>query len=993
MSTFRAVYPELQDDEYKTLITPLDEWDGGLLDLLTGIPTRADHEDWVLAEEGYPFQRIIRSFAVEALDAFPVAAASLAFGNLAEPVLTLLTRLETRLSNLLARSLTAGINNAREKGLLIGDSSAARYASFEDRCITMGVSEASNLPFELLTTYRQRVVDGELRFLTELCGRVQQDRKAIAKRFGIATDVALVDYGLSGGDTHNHGRSVTLLLFENGRRLVYKPRDISCEAAYEDIADRMNDAYGTNLTAAVTLPFDDYGYVEFVETIDPAHDLAEFFKRCGELGAVLYLLNSRDMHFENIVASPRGPVPVDLETIMHPTRIHVGPIEEAPNSAHELMQRSVATLGLLPLVLGSLNGPGHIDLGFLGDDNEGVSPLRSLMFDKPFTDEMSLKLEHAEVASRDSVISGVEEAVVVGLGEGMADAFERVLRAIHEKPEAWNEILDLCCTDVTIRYIHNPTMVYERMHRLTASAQALCRPDYVVALLKRLALLSGESDPRIAVSEMFQIAERDVPYFIVDSDSRALLDGDRRPVGPEFQRSPIEEARTVLARLNETTIERETDAIRLAFVARFPDNALGEKTADAPQLTDAETEAELRALAHRTADELADEVLADRFDHLPKTWIGPLVSTIPDRPWSMGVLGYDLYTGRVGPALALLLAGDVLGCERFWAVGSEILDASAQIVLEETYEDRSLAQVGYGAFTGLGGLAFVLDGAGRRFNRDEWRLAAQRVGQIMAEQVFSEDPATAALDVISGICGVALTLCSLPGEEPESWCGDLGQVIAQRVLAGADQGANELLRQSGFAHGTAGALYTLCAIAERLGNAPGPIDQAIRMLDEHLDTFFVEGDQRWASNDGPEHTFSTGWCHGAGGIALALAAIAKFMKTEASQTRLEKAGVALIEDGFGRNLTWCHGDLGNHDALMQIEAAYEPARVARRKAERQWLFPENLERGMHDPRSRYAYANAALVGSSGVLLHVLNRLDRTLCVSPTRLSFGTESEI
>ena len=88
--------------------------------------------------------------------------------------------------------------------------------------------------------------------------------------------------------------------------------------------------------------------------------------------------------------------------------------------------------------------------------------------------------------------------------------------------------------------------------------------------------------------------------------------------------------------------------------------------------------------------------------------------------------------------------------------------------------------------------------------------------------------------------------------------------------------------------------------------------------------------------------------------------------------RLTQFADALLADGFGRNLTHCHGDLGNWDLLRVVDDALGGGGYADRA--RPKISAQRITDGLQNPASRYSTSNALMVGSSGVLLHLVQRL-------------------
>ncbi|MGW3986216.1 type 2 lanthipeptide synthetase LanM family protein [Streptomyces sp. NPDC004830] len=1016
MTTPAPYYPEFDSAEVEETIAPLAQYDDEILAVLrdgpghrapspSGAGDRPSVAQWLNDPERYPFQHVVRSVALPVADTGLPALLAVNPGAPDALLLQLLDRAEVRLRHVLTRPLVAAVNHAREQGVLRGDTPQERYRYFVREACRTSFEDVSGLSFPVLRDVVRVVLRNEAAAIAELCTRLTQDRAALAGAFGIDAADPLVSFGASEGDTHHHGRSVSVLTFGSGRRLVYKPRDVSCEAAYTTIAQELNDRLGTRLVWADVLERDGYGYVEFIDAEDVSDMSARFMEDSGELAAVLYLLNARDMHFENILPTRRGPLPIDLETILHPERVHTGPTPEAPGNAYAVIGQSVYGIGILPLVMAGKGGDGgHVDLGFLGDKGRGASPFKSMQFDEPFTDRVRLAFRSAPVEERHTVVGSLTEDETHELGRRMADGFSRVFRAVMADPDGWTSLLRKAAAGIRVRYVHNPTVLYSQTLRMVSGPHALDSTGPFLALLKRIAIASKTSDRHIVRSELRQLAERDVPYFTVAATGTALTDGAGTEVGARFARSPLDQALMKSARLTEFELGEQLRLLHSAFASRFPDNHLTPSrgtVAAAPAAGSSGPPADgaagpaaltgpaaLAGLAVDLCDRLVATSRPDRFAHLPRTWIGPLASAQTDRPWPPGVLGYDLYTGRTGPALALAAAGRVLDVAAYRDLAAQIFSTTADILAGHRYETRSVRQAGYGGYTGLAGILFGLSAAGRVLGQDDWTRAAGGAVPLLLEQIREQPPAELPLDVIGGLAGVLSCVTAVGGPHTASATDLLASLLVDGLRTDGP-GARGVLSQSGFAHGVSGVLHALCRALPRLSpDRRREVEPVLEQLVARLGDFYDADEGNWFSSTTGPRSFSTGWCHGATGIALALTAYHGVSGDETSAALRDRAVAGTLRHGFGRNLTWCHGDLGNHGALAALarDAGDSGLRAELEAIERRWLQPDVFLRKTDDARSRYAHTNSLMVGTSGIVLHLVNRLDPAVRVCPVTLT-------
>ena len=125
--------------------------------------------------------------------------------------------------------------------------------------------------------------------------------------------------GLS--DPHRGGRQVFAVTFANGRRLIYKPKDMGIDVAYNALLTWLNAA-GAPITLRPLLVLDrqTHGWVECADPAPCADRAAvtRYYHRAGALMCLVHLLQGSDCHAENLIAAGEDPVLVDCETLLDP---------------------------------------------------------------------------------------------------------------------------------------------------------------------------------------------------------------------------------------------------------------------------------------------------------------------------------------------------------------------------------------------------------------------------------------------------------------------------------------------------------------------------------------------------------------------------------------------------------------------------------------------------------------------------------------------------
>ncbi len=145
------------------------------------------------------------------------------------------------------------------------------------------------------------------------------------------------------------------MTFEDGARVVYKPKDLRLDVAWHDLVERLNRAEPPVALKAVARH---RARRLWLDRVHRTHRLRRsatacerFFRRAGAWLALLHCFAATDMHQENMIAAGDHPVPIDLETILQPSAEEhkvQEPEGEAFDAAMEIVGNSVMTVGLLP---------------------------------------------------------------------------------------------------------------------------------------------------------------------------------------------------------------------------------------------------------------------------------------------------------------------------------------------------------------------------------------------------------------------------------------------------------------------------------------------------------------------------------------------------------------------------------------------------------------------------------------------------------------------
>ncbi|MCL8496663.1 DUF4135 domain-containing protein, partial [Apilactobacillus sp. F1] len=108
-------------------------------------------------------------------------------------------------------------------------------------------------------------------------------------------------------------------------------------------------------------------------------------------------------HYSNILWTHKGPLPIDLETLFHPSRNRSG-IPESSNSAYDSLEKSVYGTGVLPISISDKNKSGSVDVGFTGiRDKNSVSPFKTFELINGFNSNIKDVWHNSATVSEDLI--------------------------------------------------------------------------------------------------------------------------------------------------------------------------------------------------------------------------------------------------------------------------------------------------------------------------------------------------------------------------------------------------------------------------------------------------------------------------------------------------------------------------------------------------------------------------------------------------------------
>jgi type 2 lantibiotic biosynthesis protein LanM len=808
------------------------------------------------------------------------------------------------------------LNVARIKGLLAGSSPEERFQRF---CEMLRQPETRQTIVREYPVLFRSLLTSTLNWVessVELLERLSTDWNLIREKFAPGCGPCMLTAISTGaGDAHRGGRTVTILEFSSGLKIVYKPRSLSLDVHFGEFLEWVNEhGFEPRFRIVNVINRGNYGWSEFVasQQCSSSEEMKRFYRRLGGYLALFHSFRATDIHYENLIAAGEFPIPIDLETLFHPD------VDEKEDPAAEIWQSSVMRVLLLPRrVLGSETQEG-IDTSGLGAKSGQYYPAgMALSVEGRGTDEMHLvagKGVRIEDSHNQPQQNGQKARIEYYL-EPIVRGFEAVYRLLSENREELLRplgVLERFAED-EVRFIGRDTRAYSWL------LSKAFHPDMLRDAIDRDQMFDGLWLRAVAIpllgrlipAEAKDLHSRDVPVFISHPKSRDLWTSCGVRIPEVFEQTALERVHTGIHRLGEEDLALQSKFIHDSIISAGEqiDFAIATRNSRFSESQDA------MELARAIGGALCREVI-ERDSYA--NWIGLTPVGPREIAWSMQPLTADFYSGLSGCAFFLAYLGALTGQPSY----SKIARKSITLALRHL-ERRKTGRLG--GYMELGGIAYTLAHLAVLWGDDSLLKQANTLAAEI-EPLIKTDRT---LDVLAGSAGCISVLEVLNAVNPNDrlleiavGCGErlLQQQLPQSVGAAWKTAIESSQPLTGFSHGAAGMAWALLKLARWSGDSRFR-HGAETAIEYERSTFMSEvsnwPDYRsWEGRDPCDVRYMVAWCHGAPGIGLARIDSLSYTDDPKIREEIRIALNATAKANFGENHCLCHGDLGNLDILL-----------------------------------------------------------------------------
>ncbi|MBR6404369.1 MAG: type 2 lantipeptide synthetase LanM [Eubacterium sp.] len=769
-----------------------------------------------------------------------------------------------------------------------------------------------------------------LEYVNEILKNTNAEIKSIAAEFNWDKSFGKIrTIQLGTGDTHNNGRTVAAISFEDGKKLMYKPHSLRMEESYGEFVDWLREKTKGEIDQDYCRVYraKNVGWTEFIENTEclSEEEVKDYYRKMGELLCILYTFSAKDFHCENIIARGKYPIPIDMETLIqmqHSSR----------NSEHtsveeticDFLEKSVYTTALLPSVLHNFNTDESMEVGGISSGRKRISPFKAKVVEYSEGDKLSVKNVNKEIPLNQNLpVYKGEKIGVVGYFSEVKNSFEKTYRWILEHKEEYIKKVIEIFGGVECRVIFKTTNNYTQLLATSYHPSFLHNKIDREVYFHRIGLLYDEKEDMGTLyrDEIKSMMNGDVPAYFMMSDDTTVYNMDHSVVYTGSSKTPLEDIEEKINNMSLEDMERQISLIYLTFDGCKIPTDVNEKSKLSGISCGTIQKEEVLAAAKRIADKTIERAFNENINgHKLISWLGFM--GMGENGFGILPVGWDVYKGNCGIALYLLRLAETTGDKRYLEYGKDILKTVEKTLNEA--DNNALKLMGIGAFTGFNGYIYTVCKCAEL----GWLEAAEIEARMpiveklinYMEEAETENERLDVLSGLSGVLGVFVTLheCIINPKLRGFKVSDESVIKVIAKLSDAllcrltyfDNGRATWFENGdiGYVHGNAGIMAQLARAAQYIKNEKiyKAIDASLRYEREGR---YDKDNERWILRDGVHYM---SWCNGIAGILIAKMIMSKAIgKTEQFEDEIRRLAYQLKNVGFGITHCLCHGDMGS----------------------------------------------------------------------------------
>ena len=845
-------------------------------------------------------------------------------------------QLAHRLQKLCIRTLIVEIHDYDDRGDLKGKDPKEKYEYFCKEIIKKEeVIQKILVRYTVLFQCIEEAVKNMAAFYADIIECFQKDRQAIQQMFCQGKEVRSI-HGIKGGfsDVHNKGRCVVRVLLDNGVEILYKPRSMDNEKRYAEMLKWLDRETGISQYDYAILSYSDHSWCSIVgyASCDSQKELEDYYQRIGVHLFLTYLLGTKDLHCENIIAFGSYPVLIDLETLTN-IRYNRNRVTANDELFYQLSQ-SVLYTGILPFYHWNQEGKG-VNSSVISGTVGQQYPFKVPVIIHGGTSDMRIAYRYAESVKNQNLatIRGEFREPLLYM-ENLQKGFRAAYFAVMKKKEEFRILLRRL-KGLKCRYLLADTQRYSMVLSGSYHPELLKSQAERERFLYSMEKGRKKDEKEIVDREVKALSGGDIPYFYYNMNAKDLSDSYGGRIKDYFMCKPIDLLYHKLEELCEEDMGKQCGYIELALemttdrTEQFMNGVYRSKEYNVLKRDKVEKTARLKQNIEILTEHVLRNATWNR-EHNEVSWYTVQFSNESRKSWSVCPMNMYLYDGLAG---MLLLMYSLKRKDR----RAEIADIYENLKKRLfQYTDSGLKSLEHlqtrntGIYEGEGSVIYTYlllyqEGAG-----EEYLDYAQRHVRIIAQLIKGD----AKYDLLNGNAGAVQALLMLYEIIPDKTYLEIAESAADMLEKAAEKqewGIGWITEEgmspmAGAAHGNGGILMAFLYLWHL--TSKDKYEQLAEKIWLYEESLYNPEINNWMDvRLGKQKIDDIGamaWCHGAPGILYSRMKCYKYVKDQKWKERLGKdvcrAYKKLKE--YWRRDSWClcHGICGN---LWILEKASE----------------------------------------------------------------------
>lgn len=859
------------------------------------------------------------------------------------------------------RTLIAEMHQYKDKHLLKGQNSQEEYLYFCREVI--GKQKFIDACFEKYPEL-YRCVQEKIQFVTdyyqEVIHNFEQDKSEISRTIcnREINKIIKIDGGV--GDTHCQGKQVLKLTLDNGEKILYKPHSLRNEVIFSELLQWLAGRTGIIQKQYNVLSRETYGWSKVVEYQECKSNKAvkRFYQRMGAQLFLAYILNTRDLHCENLIVAGEYPVFIDLESLVFTSNDEKG--YKVQEEIYERLQGSVLYTGILPVYHWDRNG-GGIDASAIGGGGKQKYPFRIPRVEYPETSNMYLGYVYPTIEeAKNKVILHGEKIIPNQYTREVVEGFEKAYKAVLAEKAIFRDMVIKKLEHSKSRYIHADTQKYSMLLSASYHPTLLRNRENRYRFFKDFYFERklDEEERRIIEEEIHSMMQGDIPYFEYQLDDRNLRDGEGKKIGTYFKREPLVKVQQKIDKLTPKDLVKQKQYIQTALGFMLKDPNVYHNGAYRVKDQISKQSFGIVQIIKR----LIEQVISEAVWNEDKTEVGWEQLTLGQGcqfTWNIEPMNYYLYQGLAG---MLLLFWKIKNIEMFGRVAEEIYQTLCEMFFRYTKEGeenlKSLCSKCTGMYEGEGAVVYVYLLLYQQSKEEIFLEYAKRHAAIV-ERLLDQDEV---YDLLSGNAGAAWVMLQLYYITRDDYFLDIAKKAIDILITASEKQEEGIgwriadqPSMAGMAHGNSGVLMPVFALWRETKNEK--YENLAENIWKYENSLYDSTIQNWIDKRVKEidedEIGPVAWCHGVGGVLLSRLNCYKMAEESKWKERLskdiKKAYTKLNDYWLRDSWSLCHGICGNLWILEKTDREFWHKRTDKREqllpSEIQWLPQEKRNPG------------------------------------------------